>query len=333
MKLLVADIGAYQNYVSREFFYVMTALIRSHGWKHISAGRLCEPRGPLQGRLVREFGELPDVILFWEAYGAACTLLRELLELPCRRCILAADLHSWGDEAALIKHGVLYLFDRILAPYEYALDDFFPGLRAQKETVWVPHSASPDFLLPYNATPENSIFLSGAVNRYYPLRERMKALYDWGRYPIVYHPHPGYNIRYDYERNAGIGAGYAAKINRHLAAFTDSSRYRYLVAKHFEIPAAGALLVADTAVRTPLSRLGFVENVHYVSVSSESLEEQIQRLFRGSNRRDIDEIRRNGQQLVWNRHKTSDRASLIDHACTTSDVTASQNSSDVPKER
>jgi hypothetical protein len=315
MKLLVAEINAYKNYVSREFFYIMTALIQSYGWNLVNPRSLCESAGALRQRIENQFGRIPDVILFWEAYKPCCTLMPELLRLPCRRCIFADDLHSWSDDIALIKHGVFYLFDRILATEEYVLDDFFPGLRAQKETIWIPHAASPDFLLQYNASPENAILLSGAINRYYPLRERLKALYDLGGHAIAWHPHPGYHSEYDYGRNGDIGSGYALRLNQYRAAFTDCSRYRYLVAKHFEIPATGALLVAEAAMNPVLGELGFVENVHYVSATADNLAERITHVLGEHSRQEIETIRRNGQKLVWDRHQTTDRARLIDEAC------------------
>jgi hypothetical protein len=88
-----------------------------------------------------------------------------------------------------------------------------------------------------------------------------------------------------------------------------------VVAKYFEIPATGALLLADDAVSGPLRELGFVEYKHYLPVSQENLEERIQYVLDESNHEELDEIRRNGQQLVWERHKTTDRARQISQEC------------------
>jgi hypothetical protein len=145
----------------------------------------------------------------------------------------------------------------------------------------------------------------------------MKALAQRRVYPIVYHSHPGYHCSYDYKRNQNIGIGFARKINRHRAAFTDSLKFGYVVAKYFEIPATGALLLADARVAPQLRELGFEENVHYVPVASEDLEEQVRFVLDPKNHARIDEIRKNAQMIVWERHKTSDRAKQIDEACLT----------------
>ena len=65
----------------------------------------------------------------------------------------------------------------------------------------------------------------------------------------------------------------------------------------------------------PLGRLGFIENTHYVSVSIDNMDEKIRYVLSHDNVDEIDEIRRRGQELVLSRHKTSDRAKLIDEVC------------------
>ena len=50
-----------------------------------------------------------------------------------------------------------------MSSYAYVFSDFYPELRGRKTAVWIPHSASPDFVLPFNDRPENAILLSGFV--------------------------------------------------------------------------------------------------------------------------------------------------------------------------
>lgn len=315
MKLLVSGMEYLRRYVSREFHYTMRDLIRLYGWKQIDTWDLWHPRGSLEKRLLTEFEELPKVILFWEGYEFCCLSLKELKDLDCHKCFFADDLHHHDEFERSRNREVLSVFDTILASYGYALDCFYPGLCAVKRIAWIPHSASPDFVLPFNERPENAVFLSGAINRFYPLRQRMERLGDKLPNRIVLHPHPGYHCEYDYCRNEGVGEGYARKINRYRAGFTDSSQFQYVVAKYFEIPATGATLLADGAVSEPLGRLGFIENTHYVSVALDNMDEKIRYVLSHDNVDEIDEIRRRGQELVLSRHKTSDRARLIDEVC------------------
>ncbi|HSS47534.1 MAG TPA: glycosyltransferase, partial [Thermoanaerobaculia bacterium] len=130
------------------------------------------------------------------------------------------------------------------------------------------------------------------------------------------HPHPGYHRSYDHAEDPRVGRSYALKIQGHRAGFTDCLIYRYVVAKHFEIPATGALLLADRAVKGELAKLGFLDNVHYVSVSHNDLEDRLRYVLDPANHEELDQIRHRGQALIWQRHTTADRAALIDRVCT-----------------
>jgi hypothetical protein len=312
MKLLVSELEALRTYVSREFYHVMRALITDFNWRHVETRELWNG-----SRSIRDIcQELPEIILFWEGYELLTARAFEIQRLPCRKVILADDLHWWDAGMRMRKTVGFALCDTVISTVGYAWNRLYPEFGGTKKVVWAPHSASPDFMVPYNPNPENAIFVSGAARNYYPLRDRMRELSQQGAYAIVCQDHPGYYTGYDYDRNGSVGRGYAMKINRYRAAFTDSSKFHYVLAKYFEIPATGALLMADDSVSGPLKQLGFIENEHYVGVSAENLEEKIRFVLDERNHEELDQIRRRGQELVWERHKSIDRARQIDAACT-----------------
>lgn len=313
MKLLVAGMEYLRRYVSREFFYTMRDLIHIHGWMQIDNWELWNLPGSMEEKLIGGFGEIPEAILFWEGYEFCALSLGELNRLKCHKCFFADDLHRRDEWETSRNREVLSIFDTILTSYEYAFDRYFPGLRGTRKIAWVPHAASPDYHLPFNENPENALLLSGAVSPAYPLREQVRQMQSG----VVVHPHPGYHCEYDYGQNDSVGKAHARKINRYRAAFTDSSYYEYLVAKYFEIPATGALLLAEGALREPLATLGFIEGTHYLAVSAANLKERVQYVLDDKHIPEIDGIRRRGQALVGQRHKTSDRSRLIDELCAT----------------
>jgi len=316
MKLIVSELEVLRSYVSREFYHVLTALITHFNWRHIETREVWNAPGTVGDMLLHRYHELPEVIMFWEGYELLTARALELQRLPCRKAILADDLHWWDAEMKTRKTVGFALCETILSTVGYLWNSWYPEFAGTKKVVWVPHSASTDFAVPYNQQPENAIFLSGATGNYYPLRDRMKALSLAGAYPIVCHDHPGYYTGYDYDRNEDVGRGYAMRINRYRAGFTDSSKFHYVLAKYFEIPATGALLVADDSVSGPLRQLGFVEHEHYVPVNAANLEEKIAFVLDEKNHDALDEVRKRGYELVWDRHQTIDRARQIDAACT-----------------
>lgn len=315
MKVIVSHLESLRTYVTREFYCIIRDLISTHGWRHIEINKLWNGSGTIREKLVRQLGELPDSILFWQSYELCNAEARDIYRLDCRKSILTDDLQVWDQPMRQRKLVSFALCDKILCTNGNVWNAFYPEFAGTKKVIWIPHSASPDFMLPYNPNPENSILLSGAIGCHYPLRQQMRTFCETGSYSIAYHQHPGYQTGYDYETNQSIGGAYARGINSYRAAFTDSLIYRYVVAKYFEIPATGALLFADDAVRGPLRELGFIENRHYLSVSKENLEEKVDYVLDKRNHEELDEIRKSGQALVWERHKTSDRARQINEVC------------------
>lgn len=315
MNLVVTHLGALSRYVSREFYYIINDLIAIYGWKQIDTDRLLTSPGTIKLTLLNEFGKLPDTILFWEGYDLLEARTSEVKDLECSKYIFADDLHWWNDRMRPNRLICFALFDTILSTYAYLWDDFYPEFSGSKRLVWIPHAASPDFMQPYNPHPENSILMSGTISPRSPLRPTMKLLHEQGSYAITYLEHPGYQRSYDYDQDEEVGRGYAEQINKYRAGFTDGHRYNYVVAKYFEIPATGALLFAAASVSGQLRELGFIQNEHYLPVSKDDLEEKIQYVLNERNHDDLDEIRKRGQELVWERHKTSDRARKINEAC------------------
>lgn len=315
MKLIVSHLETLRTYVTREFYFITRELISKYDWKHIEISKLWNGPGTVTDNIVEEFGELPETIIFSQAYEFLQARAGDIQRLNCNKVFLADDLHWWNQEMRQMKSISFALCDTVFATYAYTWAKFYPELAGMKQVVWIPHAASPDFMVPYNVRAENSIFLSGAISQHYPLRQQMMNLFAQQTYSIKSHRHPGYQVGYDYNSNPNIGRGYAEKINRYRVGFTDCLTFKYVVAKYFEIPATGALLLAEDAVKEPLKELGFIENINYVPVSKENLEEQVKYVLDEKNREELDQVRRRAQELVWERHTTSDRAKLIDETC------------------
>ncbi len=315
MKLIVSHLEESRTYVTRELYYIKHDLMTTHGWTHIECDDLWHGGGTLESKLRKALGTLPECIIFWEAYDLLYKHAFDIQRLKCRKVFFADDLHAWDRRMREIKLVTFAVCDVILTTYAYGWRSLYPEL-SSKRVVWIPHSASPDFMLSYNSDPENVVFLSGAINEAYPLRQQMLKLHKEKSYAIEYFCHPGYFCGYDYDADARVGRGYAERIHKCRVGFADGVfPYSYVVAKCFEIPATGALLLADDALSPYLKELGFVADRNYMSVTSANLEERVNYVLAESHRGEIDQIRKQGQELVQERHKTSDRASHINEVC------------------
>jgi hypothetical protein len=292
-RLIVAPLAALRGYVSREFYFTLSALAANHGWKK------CET---LAFR-----GTSANVVLFWESYHVAARHVRALQAQGTRVYVMTDDLHKQREG----MRETLLAADGILSTYAPRFGAFFPEVDPAR-VMWTPHAASSDFVLPPAKHPLPQVFVSGAMTSSYPLRLLMRDLAL--RRPEIarLQDHPGYHTSYRYSRDGRIGRGYARSIRACVAAFTDALQYGYIVAKHFEIPAAGALLIADRAVAPQLAQLGFIDGQHYVSVTAEDLESTVERVVDPRNAEEVRAMRTAGHELVFARHTTANRAREID---------------------
>ena len=312
LKLIVAPKSALGSYISREFFYIIEDLEQRFGWRHLESWELDYDKRPLRTILQERFGEIPTVILFWEQYHVFIRRARELQNLDSQIGIWADDLHWFNDSVRLSRVAPFVLADKLLAAAANRFEDFYPFIRKGADLVWVPHSASADFVMSPNKSPEPAVFLSGAMTNHYPLRLQVNTLCMKKRLPIVSCAHPGYHCGFDHDLDGRVGKGYAKLIARHLAAFADGSIYGYVVAKFFEIPATGALLLGEERMKGALASLGLRDGVHYLSVGPENLEPRIVEALDPRNRKTIDEIRSQGHELVRKHHLVEHRARQID---------------------
>jgi hypothetical protein len=312
LKVIVAPKSALGGYVSREFFFIIEELEHRLGWRQIETWELASDHRRLRTILLERFGSIPQVILFWEQFQLFTARAKEIWKLGSQIGIWVDDLHSFDDSVRLSRLAPFVLADKVLATYADRFEAFYPFVRKGADLIWVPHSASSDFMLALNETPERAVLLSGATTPHYPLRRQLKALCEDGCLPINYSDHPGYHCEFDHESDERVGKGHAKTIARHLAAFSDGSMYRYVVAKFFEIPATGALLLGEETMKSALASLGFKDGVHYLSIEPENLESRVEEVLDPRNRRAIDEIRQRGQKLVSERHLVEHRAKQID---------------------
>lgn len=308
MRLLIAQLSGYSRYITREFACIMEALIAVHGWKHLEPSEL-KHGSPWIEQLERLCGAMPDLILFWEADAFIWDHEGQVKSLPCEKWIVIDDLHH--PERHVSRERAFLNCSTILATYAYRMDCFFPKVVQTRRVIWMPHSASPDFVFEANPAPCNAVFLSGSLHDCYPLRRQLNALSEEGMAGIVRQPHPGYRIQFQYGSDDRVGRAFGRRIWEHRSAFTDCSTFQYTIAKHFEIPATGALLVAEATIEVPLRELGFLPGIHYFPVGATDLEERVRYLLDQNNHAELDRIRTTGQILVRSRHLTIHRANLI----------------------
>jgi len=213
------------------------------------------------------------------------------------------DLHTYGKEEN--REYTRSLFDRsdlIISPYCSAFTRRWPEYVHKHECFphfFAPHDRSVN--LSFNEDPILKIVLSGCIGRggagveIYPIRKHVR---DNLSSQIYYLQHPGY-----YSGGGITKDDYTALIGGHLGAIATASTFGYVVAKYFEIPSTGSLLLGE---RIPdLDDLGFVPNEHYVPITIDDFSEVTAHCCK--NPKLYEDIRRNGMEFVRENHSINNR--------------------------
>jgi hypothetical protein len=152
-----------------------------------------------------------------------------------------------------------------------------------------------------------SVFGGLAVPSFYAWRaETCRNIAD--HFPTLIYTHPGYSNPIPQHHFPVIGADYAKMLNRSRFSLADATRESYVVRKHLEIPAAGAVLVAPDFPE--LASYGFRDMENCVLGSGAPLFNKIAKVANDPGL--YEAIRIGGQKLVHALHTRKTWRWIID---------------------
>jgi hypothetical protein len=206
----------------------------------------------------------------------------------------------------------------LIGPYQYLFKttevmNIYPQI-SNKKSYHISYSAVNEFYsnIDYNNEPINKIFVSGNVNKNYPLRNFIKTNEKMTDF-IEILDHPGYqNNTHDI-----INENYYNTLNKYICCFTDASSFKYILLKVFEICSVGSLLLVEDSISVELNKLGFYDNINCIMCNMNNLEYKIKWILDINNKDFINNIRKNGMKLVRTYHNTQEKSiefnNLIDN--------------------
>lgn len=152
-----------------------------------------------------------------------------------------------------------------------------------------------------------SVFGGTSVPGFYAWRaETVQRIAD--HFPTLIYTHPGYSNPLPRHAFPVVGADYAKMLNRSRFSLADPTREAYVVRKHLEIPAAGAVLVAPDFPE--LACYGFRDMENCVLGSGNRLFDKIATVANDPEL--YEKIRVSGQKLVHARHTRKSWRWIID---------------------
>ena len=290
---LYRNLSFWGDFVSDEFYETfMVLLVNEKGWKVFS-------------------DDLPhvDVLLVMEAYSEST--IQDLTSLYSSGRVshvlfFADDLHYFSYEQYSIKRRILTLpFVHIVTTVAPQLPLFYPNSTFANKVLWCPHSAARRFNSKHlNTSAVPKVLLPGSVNVIYRYRLLAKTIMDAsnGTSNIVQVPHPGYEKYTEHSK-------FVDGLMPYAYALTCGLSLNYVVAKFFEIPATGHMLLANPEIGRHLHRLCYIEGRHYRRYTNVTLENMVNNV-----NVTLDEdlsIRKEGKKLIHALHTTEHRAQLL----------------------
>jgi len=237
------------------------------------------------------------VFIFGVPYHNRPKLIPGILELNknTKLVLYPGDLQCYGSKLCLKnKIKVFKKSDLIITPvYEYFVKTY-PQFMSKYEFFPNFFSTHTRYIkLPFNDNPKMQCLLSGSLNsKIYPLRSFIKKDNSG---MVIYKP-PKY-----------LGDSYAELLHSYFCCVTSSSIFNYVIAKYFEIPATGSLLLANET--EDLKRVGFIPNHHYVPITKDNVFKTIDLCIKNPN--DYTHIRKNGMEFVRNNHSVLNRVERL----------------------
>lgn len=316
----IGDMTAYKQYLTSEFYSVVHGLTDAYNWRELTVkSRLNETTWEeiIESSRTRD-GCVPDVLLFVLQYWWEFINLAHLGPRPPKlnNTVIMTfhdDLHWHIVKFRATQLQALMAADAIMTTYAYNILPYYPELASgpPKPIQWIPHAAAPDFFVPIQEKPERmKILLSGStLPKFYPYRYMVERwIRDRNDTRFEQLEHPGYK---NYTGVRTLGRGYAEHVNKYVACIADGLILNYTVAKVFELPAAGCLLLLNDEMAPWVQELGFEPFRHYIPYNKSSLDAIADFLLDPQNLEAINIMRRRAQQLVRAKHQIHHRVALL----------------------
>jgi len=237
-------------------------------------------------------------------------IYNDIINIPKKKIIFIDDVHSKYHVSIDINY--LNKFDIKLMFYKYLQKKFLPELESSK-IISNRHYIHDNFVHSVNNPRNIKISILGHF-RHQTYKTRK---YIMNNSNLINDKLINCNISV-FRKSVNVNKYYNILHNSYASIATTGDNLEfycpYLVAKYFEIPGCGALLLAHVLpeLEEEMKDCGFIENVNYIKFTNiEDLIEKCNYVFKPENKEEIERIRLNGYNLIINNHLISHRQKQI----------------------
>ncbi|ASN04433.1 glycosyltransferase [Virgibacillus necropolis] len=254
--------------------------------------------------ILKQLPTRPDFILLLNDIDKEMSpMVKGLANIDIPTGLFINDVHRFTSlrRNYIAKNNISYLFTVVRDKFIETYPEF------ENKMEWFPHFVNIELCKDYGLEKEINLLMMGAINDFYPLRQRIIKSYE-GNTDFVYHHHPGYRkLSEQEEKQHFIGQLYAKEINRAKILFTCPSILNYPVIKYFEALACKSLLLAPTFKE--LEDLGFIPGFHFVPIDENNFKEKAAYFL--ANEAERQKIVEQGYNFIRQKHSVKRRTQQL----------------------
>ena len=294
-------------------------LVEKYDWEYCIWEDIKEQKENLSSYFMNKFSEIPR-------YALSVHYSKQLLdyEFPKEMILLNICVDTiFGSRICNYKTRCWNKCEAIFSTYGYNIQKKMPKVDSN-HIVYLPHSVY--YQCKYNEKPINKLFVGGHIKNY-PPRMFLHKLSKQNKYKNmidIKKPNIGYKVKEEEKSKTLFGQSFVDKMNQYIACFTDDvigldkklieecGGNGYIVAKHFEILGSGSLLVSfNERTKDMFELIGFIDGKHYISVNEKNIVDKIEYILDPKNKKEIDKIRKDGQEFAIKNHNYKTRTNYI----------------------
>ena len=226
-------------------------------------------------------------------------------KIKAKKVMVLGDLHRFDPNGtkfpSFMSHirdnvGVSAILTKYIESYHMIYKDV--GLPVYH---W-PHSIDPTmFNYMEDIDKEYGVLSTGSMNSVYPVRQILHSkLKDKKYYKRIDRPN---NNTITHPNPWPIGEDYVKELNKSMISIACTSKYHYTIAKIFEIPACGSVLLCDYT--NEMKDLGFIPGENFIETRNTTID-HIEYLLNDNPDR-LQKICERGHFMVHNNHTTKHR--------------------------
>ncbi|WP_373896199.1 glycosyltransferase [Virgibacillus natechei] len=254
--------------------------------------------------ILKQIPSRPDFILLLNDMDQQMSpMIKGLAHTDIPTGLFVNDVHRFTKlrRNYINKNKISYVFPVVRDTFIKTYPEF------KQKMKWFPHFVNTELNKDYGLEKNIRLLMMGAVNDYYPLRQKILKSYAADS-NFIYHSHPGYREFSKKEEHTNfIGHTYAKEINQAKIFFTCPSVLKYPVIKYFEVLACKTLLLAPTFKE--LEDLGFKPGVHFVPIDETNFKEKAAYYLTHDTERQ--KIAEQGYHFVRQRHSVKQRTKQL----------------------